>query len=281
VGPGCAAGPTPFVTGIAGPVYTMAADTTYLNWNQVAGDAGQLQSVVRCAKTGCSNSPQLVYAGTADYTPAFLATDDGYTYFVERGPYEFYVASCPFNGCPPQGPNQILQADGLIGTLIASLGYVYAPEFHAGVDGGPDTIRFDKCSIGGCGNTPTPLVTTALGVGGNALSVGHLAADSANLYWTDFSNGNVLECPISGCAAPTVLWSKGPAMGLTVDSTNVYWATLNNGQIVRCAIGGCGDNPTPVLQGLNNPTLLGMDGTALYFFVVDVNGAMILMKVAK
>jgi hypothetical protein len=111
--------------------------------------------------------------------------------------------------------------------------------------------------------------------------LGYFMADAANVYWSDSGAHATYQCPVTGCATPTVLSSQHEARGLAIDSSYVYWATPV-GEIVRCTIGGCGDNPTPLAQGLATPGLVGMDATAIYFYVVDGNtGGATFMKLAK
>jgi hypothetical protein len=80
---------------------------------------------------------------------------------------------------------------------------------------------------------------------------GSLVADDINVYWTDYQPPAVMQCPVTGCTQPLVLWSDLDAgvnnpdapQGLALDGTHVYWS-MPNGSIMSCAIGGC---PTPAL----------------------------------
>src|SRR3982074_853641 len=55
------------------------------------------------------------------------------------------------------------------------------------------------------------------------------AMDAANIYWTDFDGGTVVQAPLRG-GTPTVLASGQPGpCGIAVDRKWVYWSNNRGG----------------------------------------------------
>jgi hypothetical protein len=76
--------------------------------------------------------------------------------------------------------------------------------------------------------------------------------------------GNVYQCPKAGCATPVVL-GPGFATGLGVDGVNVYWNDFSGGQVVSCAIGGCQNAPTTIAPTQLQAEGVTFDGTNLFW----------------
>jgi hypothetical protein len=71
-------------------------------------------------------------------------------------------------------------------------------------------------------------------------SLGDIAADSQNVYWTnesDESQGSLIRLPVHG-AVPVTLAAGGDPAGVAVDATNVYWTDAFEGTVVTLAKSG-------------------------------------------
>jgi hypothetical protein len=72
-------------------------------------------------------------------------------------------------------------------------------------------------------------------------SVGRIAADETNVYWTDSGPqgvGYVYTIPKSGKTGPVLLWSAPGAVptGIAADCHDVYWANrVPSGSIMKLA----------------------------------------------
>jgi hypothetical protein len=126
-----------------------------------------------------------------------------------------------------------------------------------------------KCPITGCprdadgGSTPV-LVATGLGM---TEGQGAIAVDAANVYWLTLGYPNpatVAQCPLGGCATPTVLsTANGCPWGLAVTATHVYWSDDCLNVVRRTPIGGSG-GPTTFAATLG-ATGMAIDSTTVYW----------------
>jgi hypothetical protein len=273
---GCSGGAQPVTTGGLGGNYTfsLAVDSTNIYWAQ------SNNMVMKCALSGCSTGTTFFAPSQVGYTrtPVKVGVDATNVYWYEAdtsGTVRMdYIYSCPVAGCPGGvngTPNLVAQLPAKPDYFTVGPGFVYTGVRYALGDGGTGS-QILKCSILGCSNTPTVLVSTgAVNTGG---SLGPFAADSANVYWTDQGNG-VFQCSANGCSTPTVL---SPTNGeyVVVDSTNVYFGV--GGNVDKCAIGGCGQSPIALAQGLSQPLVFGVDSSAVYF---TVSVGISFLKLAK
>jgi len=97
-------------------------------------------------------------------------------------------------------------------SMVVTPGYVY---FTTGDD--PSSIY--QCAAAG-GGSPAVYATDDQPYG--------LAADGANLYWTnDISPGNVVTCALGAtCDSPrTVASNQSSPQAVAVNATSVYWTT--------------------------------------------------------
>lgn len=245
----------------------------------VSAPFGQNPNVLTCAVGGCGNAPTSLITSTG-VIYAF-AVDGARAYWTSVGGN---VSSCALTGCG-NAPTTVFADSFQSFALAVNSQRVYW------ADEGRD---LQSCPLGGCTGTPT-----LLGAASPVTSA--LAADEAHVYWieqgaamgggklgpvTQYTNGEVLECPIAGCnGSPLVLaqyasWLGGAA--LAVDATSVYWSSEDGsgtyGEIVRCAIGGCGGKPTPV--GATTGRGYGTPGVAVdathVFWTDRIRGAVMM-----
>jgi hypothetical protein len=93
-----------------------------------------------------------------------------------------------------------------------------------------------------------------------------VAVDTVNVYWTDNNSpGYVMECPVSGGTATTLISGVLPG-GIVVDSTNVYWTdvVISSGQGTVNKISKDG-GPSTILASSPHPESIVVDDTNLYW----------------
>jgi hypothetical protein len=152
---------------------------------------------------------------------------------------------------------------------------------EAGVDAGPcgDTTS-SSANCGRCGHdclggmceagVCQPVTLAAMSIKPSAIAV-----DDASVYWTDPTNGVLMQADKATGNNQVELFTTSSASNnriqapqyLTIDATNLYVADSTTGYIVSCAIGGCGGNPTTVAllnAGSSYPGPLAVDATYVY-----------------
>ena len=256
------------------------------------GTAGLVQ-VMKCAKTGCNNSPTVLASGTWE-DPAFdvvmlpakdtlhgLTVDDTTVYWAaESGLY-----ACAIDGCN-NSPTVLFATPGNIiappSAISVRQGVVYSSDGY-GV--------FGCTASGGCIGDGGGAGTSNVLWTGMAQSV---LADSTTAYWT--TSGSLLSCAIGGCSgAPTLLEQlMAPVGQMAADDTHIYFSaggptafkTGNGpgyvvdtpllGNVFSCSKQGIASGGTPLVgmvsevgmpsgAELTSPMGLTTDGTNAYF----------------
>lgn len=118
--------------------------------------------------------------------------------------------------------------------------------------GSPSTAQ---CTPTGC------LVTLATGI-----TLGDIAVDVTNVYWTDTNAGNpgtVNKVPLGG--GPTTALATGELYpgSLAVDATTLYFASWNDEMVKKVPIAG--GPVTTIATGENGPCCLVLNATDLYY----------------
>jgi hypothetical protein len=233
--------PGVLASGLIAPT-SVAVDANNVYWlsegqHPTQGDAAGagppigLVQVMKCAKTGCNNTPTVLASGSWD-----LPSDNNAAAFV-------YQRS---------------GKDSLHGLAVDGTNVYWATEFS-----------LMACAIDGCNNSPTVLADTPNSISAPApsvISVSEGIVYSAGEYGAFGCPATGCVGDGGGAGASDILWS-GSAQGVLVDSTNVYWNS--NGALMSCAIGGCNSAPT-LLDQANNvvPEAIGQiaeDDTYLYY----------------
>jgi hypothetical protein len=141
-------------------------------------------------------------------------------------------------------------------------------------DGACVDLKTDNRNCGSCGKacsagspstaqcTPTGcLVTLATGI-----SLGDIAVDVTNVYWTDINAGNpgtVNKVPLGG--GPTTALATGQLYpgSLAVDATTLYWACSNEEAVKKVPIAG--GPVVTIATSENGPCCLVLNATDLYY----------------
>jgi hypothetical protein len=233
--------PGVLASGLIAPT-SVAVDANNVYWlsegqHPTQGDAAGagppigLVQVMKCAKTGCNNTPTVLASGSWD-----LPSDNNAAAFV-------YQRS---------------GKDSLHGLAVDGTNVYWATEFS-----------LMACAIDGCNNSPTVLADTPNAVVApppSVISVRGGIVYSTSEYGVFGCAATGCVGDGGGAGASDILWS-GSAQGVVVDATNVYWNS--NGALMSCALGGCNGAPT-LLNQANTvvPEAIGQiaeDDTYLYY----------------
>jgi hypothetical protein len=283
----------------------VAVDATNVYWvNRISSSTGTTSSsqIMKCAKSGCGNSPTMLASGPWSGTSK-LVVDGASVYWIASG----LVLKCAIGGCNNM-PTVLWSGQGELGDIAIDANNVYftnatsaqllgcalggcsgsptllylspqtmrAPPLGVAVDA--TTLYFtlgsgavDTCAVGACNNTTKVLI-------GNLSAASQIAVDGANVY---FNNGNasgmglLLKCGKSGCSnGPTVLVSGlASALGIAIDAAALYFTEAGNaittmqgtGRVAKCAIGGCANNPTAIAGYVNFPQGIAVDDANVYW----------------
>jgi hypothetical protein len=229
--------PGVLASGVVAPT-SVAVDASNVYWisegEHSDGDGGVagLVQVLKCAKTGCNNSPTLLASGQWDSVSImtlFGASNDS--------------------------------KDTLHGLTVDGTNVYWATE----------TALF-ACAIDGCNNSPTVLFTadTTIAAPPSVISVSAGTVYSVNEYGVFGCPASGCLGDGGGSSPPSDLLWNGQAQGVVIDSTSAYWNS--NGSLLSCALGGCNRAPTLLMEPnalLQNESIgqIAEDDTYLYYTI--------------
>lgn len=190
---GCGASPATVFTDEY-EISSIALNGTDVYWANSAGN------VLACPLAGCGDAGAAI-AGHS--SPAnVLAADDSHLYWLvpgatrvgggKIGPVTQWLEGGVYESPVPGGSDAgsialASYASWLAGAAIA----VDGTDVYWSVEDGSGTYgEIVRCSIGGCGGSPTPLAGTS----SKSPSTG-LAVDATNVYWSDPGRGAVMIAP--------------------------------------------------------------------------------------
>jgi hypothetical protein len=168
-----------------------------------------------CPVSGCSGSPMTIYTTTSGPGPEWIAYDaaNGDFYFGADG--KILV----------QGPSTSATA----ATVTTNAGTVKAIVADGNEVFWTNTLSVRRCTVSGCANNPGYVTD-------NRMSLGGLAVDASNVYWTEPNNGQIFKCPRSpGCNvsfAPFITNQNQP-YDIVVDGTSIYWTNKGDGTVMK------------------------------------------------
>jgi hypothetical protein len=160
----------------------------------------------------------------------------------------------------PAGVGDVLGAEA----LAPSAAHVFGAESSTGI-------------LKRCQRPSGPCVDFAVEQAG----VAHVALAGSHVVWAEADRGAVMYCPAAGCdPTPIELATPGSGAGITAltlapDGT-VYWVENATGSVMRCKVAGCPEGPSVVAENLASPTMMALDGDAL--FVVE-SGTQSILKI--
>jgi hypothetical protein len=224
----------------------------YMTTYGYGGDGGTNGTVLACDPNDCS-STLVNLASEPSSNPVAVVANSTAVFWANSKAGT--IGSCGVAGCTTPGTFATDTPTGpWYGLAIAggSLFWTSHPK---------DAGAVYSCPLGGCAS-PTLVASS----GGSPFD---LAADGTYVYWTTDTGGQVLRCPLAGCAnqAPFVVADNqaGPG-GIAVDASGVYWLNRTAGTVLRCDTSGCGANgPTVLAGGQNDPWEIVLDATSLYW----------------
>lgn len=131
-------------------------------------------------------------------------------------------------------------------------------------DTSADALNCGRCKASCFGAACSAGVCAPVTVATGLASPWNVAADEANVYWTDHTTNSVMQQPLAGGTAITIASGLTAPTGIAVDSTHVYWTAFGaNGAIQRAPIGGGG--PVQTLAPANAAYTLTLDGSYVYW----------------
>jgi hypothetical protein len=220
---------------------TVDANSVY--WTAFGGGNLMMGTVMKCAIGGCAGNPQTL--ASDQINPSGIAVEGNNVYWGEYTSSPVY--SVPIGGGTPVAVTTMSNGQPAGLAVDSTDVYWVAP--------GGGTVN--KCAIGGCGASPTTLVS--------GLSFPeYIALDANNVYWSELTTGgSVMKCAKSGCpSGPTTLASGGSPGSIVVVGSTVIWADSSSG-ILTCDVGGCGMNPTVLIS--DNANFVAADATHVYW----------------
>jgi hypothetical protein len=142
------------------------------------------------------------------------------------------VFRCALPSCGG-GPDVLADMD-LAGDVIGFSGLALYDNNVYWSAGFPDGGSVFQCPTMGCGAAPTVVAT---GQGGP----GYMAADESGVYWTNYYDGRVMRCPLSGCEEPVQVAKTRSPFAIALDSVSVYFTSSpglfgsGTGRVLRVA----------------------------------------------
>ena len=236
-----------------------------------------LVQVMKCAKTGCNNSPTILASGVWDFltgkdTLHGLTVDSANVYWAtEQG-----LFACAIDGCN-NSPTMLLSNPPVLPptTISVSGDIVYDVSF-TGVVG---------CATSGCNGDGGGAGASNVLWQGQAQGV---LADSTTAYWS--SNGNILSCALGGCNGAPTLLQQSQVVGaietigqIAEDDNYLYYTDLGTatsagniiGRIGKCSVTACApdcstysDCPkigATIASPLESPRGIAVDETNVYW----------------
>jgi len=180
---------------------------------------GSFPQIDACSLTGACQ-PQMV-ASLPTFGSNWIAAGGGYVVWDDVGALK--TDSCAVSAC---------DADAGSATTLGPYGCNYGLFSPIAIDGTDALWQqcgiVERCALSGCGGNPTAMNQAP------ETSAAGFVVQGGKLFIAD---GDVLECPSSGCgASPKVLAANaGAVAGIAVDATYVYFTTALGGQVLRVA----------------------------------------------
>lgn len=227
-------------------------DTQHIFWADANSGV-----VAMCQKADCngvSGPPIVLATGASSLYPAGVAVYGGNAYWTMNNGAQGAIYKVPGGGGQVSTVTQLSTAAMPMpsGGIVADSSGIY----WTGTTNSKNGVW--KCPTSFCAAQPPSIDTTAQGAN-------YMAQDTANVYWTESTTGNVLTCPKTGCGASPTKLATGQQSpnGITTDGVDVYWT--NGDSIMSCAVGGCGSNPTVFASGQAMPFAVAVDTVSVYW----------------
>jgi hypothetical protein len=211
--------------------------------------AAAMQRPCAHALNGAGRAPVLIARGQSQ--PSSLAVDGAAVYFgiqVGDGGGGGAIVKCPVDGCGVRAPTTVADHQDAVWRMAARDGSLYWMTL-----GGSLTA----CPTSGCGGAP-PSVFSQTGTWAFALGPNDVYWIDTNVPSTGPPTSRVASCPLSGCAAPSILYEvHGELFGLAVDAANVYF-TDDLGRVLAVPPVGLAAGESPRLLTISTESALDM-----------------------
>jgi hypothetical protein len=100
-----------------------------------------------------------------------------------------------------------------------------------------------------------------------------LALNGTSLFATDNDSGNILQVPLQGGLATTLVSGRTSPLQITVDATSVYWTEVGtshvdpSGNVMKASLAG--GEPVTLATGQGDAWDIAVDGTFVYWATYD------------
>lgn len=257
---GGACQPYALVTGNLGP-YGVAVHDGVVYFTSID------DTVEKCHAKDCTNTLVQMTSGqgfpkgiTTDFTNVYWANEG----FVSSGSFAGGIATCGLAGCPSGKATVLAPTEsGPYDVVVDTSAVYWTDEFG-------ELVR--SCSVGGCGGAPKTLATDVTLLSG-------IAIDATSVFFAETKLGNIIKCPLAGCASLTPFASgqMNPTK-LDIAGATLYWAA--NGAIMGCPTSGCSGAPAVFAKNQTNSYAIAHDATNLYWTLLDNVGEILSCPLA-
>lgn len=259
-----------------------ANNVYWVNRGTQSGATGAGAQVLKCAKSGCSNTPTVLAAGTWTGITN-LAIDGTNVYWGASGK----LFACPTHGCSGEPTVLWSGAAGVAAIALSDAGVYFDM---------PDSEQVTLCSTTGCDGGEALTFDGDGSTGTLTVTLIAIAADQESLYAVANAGpiGTIVTCAPSHCAQSARRLALGSVIGigqqafaplLAVDDTNLYFVSFaselggltppglmgigpfNAGRLAELNFVGKeadGGSTVTLLGDLSSPSAIAVDGTAAY-----------------
>jgi hydroxyethylthiazole kinase-like sugar kinase family protein len=218
----------------SGNLRGVASDGTNVYW--IDWGSGELRS---CVGTACDGGAVLRGALSA---PSTLALDEAKSAIAYAADSKIRSCAAPACGAP------VVLVDGV------SANHVFMTASHL--------VFTDATGAAGCARPTCETRPVARYATGGT----EVVADAQYAYWVDGA-GNLSRCPLSGCAAPTVLRASG-ALGLqriAIDATHLYFSSAGEKIVAKCRKPDCAPVTVLARTAPLAPSAIAVDAQYVYW----------------
>lgn len=222
---------------------------------------------VRCPLSGCGVNHSQATSYYEATSPFGVTVDPKGIFFAD---YNNPMRRCNYPGCA--GGPQVQNAASLVFGMASDGTNLYFSDYYG------SSVR--TCPLAGCGGGATIVGTVGTPYG--------LAVDATDIYVASYTSGTIEKIPKGGGGSTFASGQLKPIRVL-VDGAWVYWTsqgTLDNqlhskdGSVSRCPRSGC-NTPEVLATGMDAPTAMAQDSTAIYWTSGDSQFGSQIWKIAK
>lgn len=234
--------------------HMVAVDATHVYFAEIGTGAGDFRDgrVARAPKDATAASPEVI----SPIVPMVGA-------LVLSGPYVYFASLGTTSNGTYQNDGAIWRVarEGGAGERLAKnqrrpIGLAVDAQYVYWTNAYEQAVA--RCSIDGCGESPTTLYT-------NVDVPGSLAQGDGFLYWTSTMGSNVVRAPKAGGGSVLeIASSRGLPAGIVRDGSELFWVEAITHAVVKLPTAGA-VRPTEVASDLKLPIAVAVDAESVFF----------------